>query len=208
MNVKTTVAVAVFSAVTGFVTLAAAAPGNPGHGPAPARAQCDVAGYYAGLGDAMNLSDKAKGAWDKYVKLRTDQCEQHRVWHDKNFAKAPESREAAMKLQAEHMKLRADMLEKKAAARAELDKSLTPEQQQMLDAYEPGAGSRMAGPAPRQHGGRGHRFGPGHGYGPGCSSMGPGYSSGYGPGCGGMRPDCAWRFNGYYRMPDRGGCWW
>ena len=104
-----------------------------------------------------------------------------------------------MRFRAEHMKVRADMLEQIASARELLDKSLTPEQQAMMDEYEPrygvgpgygrGMGPRAGMNGPRHHY-RGHRgdwgYGPGcggYGYGPGCAG-GPGCVYNNGPRCG------------------------
>lgn len=95
-----------------------------------------------------------------------------------------------MRFRAEHMKVRADMLEQIASARELLDKSLTPEQQAMMDEYEPrygvgpgygrGMGPRAGMNGPRHHY-RGHRGD--WGYGPGCAG-GPGCVYNNGPRCG------------------------
>ncbi len=187
MTVKTTFAAAVFVITTGTtgIALAASAPEVP-----PCAQQ--MGDVYAELAQEMNLNAQGKASFDKYVAERQKLAQNHWAWHDKN-AKRPTSREEAMKLRADHMKARADMLEGIAAARATLDKSLTTEQQDFLDRYEPGAGMRMGrgyGPGPRHHF-RGHRGD--WGYGPGCGwARG---SDGYGPGCGWARGD-RWGWHG------------
>lgn len=175
MKAKTTFAVAVFAAIAGLAGTTLAAPGAPA---APCSQQ--MAAVYADLAQEMNLSGAAKTAFDKYVAARQQIAEKHYAWMKANTGKRPATREEAMKLRAEHLKNRADMLDQIAAARTELGKSLTAEQKQTLDAYEPrygmGAGkARGMGP----HGMARHHRGHG-GYGSGC-----GYGPGFGPGCAG-----------------------
>ena len=183
MKAKTTFAVAVFAAVAGFagMTFAAAVDGAPC---APRMGE-----VYAQLAQGMQLSGPAKQAFDAYVAARQEIAGKHFAWHEANDGKKPATRAEALKLRAEHMKVRADMLEQIAAARETLDKSLTPEQQQFMNVHEPrygmgaarGMGPR-AGMAPRHH------RGPGCGYG---SGQGAGFGPGYGPGCG-YDPGCVY----------------
>lgn len=183
MKAKTTFAVAVFAAIAGLAGTTIAAPAAAPAAPCVQQMQ----GAYAELAQAMNLTGNAKAAFDKYVAARQQIAEKHYAWMKDKFDKRPATREEAMKLRAEHLKARADMLEQIAAARAELGKSLTPEQKETLNAYEPrygmGAGQGR-GMGPRAMGNRHHR---GHGgYGPGC-----GYGPGFGPGCAGG-PGCVY----------------
>lgn len=194
MKAKTTFAVAVFAAVAGFagMTFAAASDGAPC---APRMGE-----VYAQLAQDMQLSGPAKQAFDAYVAARQEIAGKHFAWHEANGGKMPSTRAEALKLRAEHMKIRADMLEQIAAAHETLDKSLTPEQQQFMNVHEPRYGMGMgprAGMAPRHHRGPGCGYGPGQGvgYGPGC-----GYGPGFGPGCG--APGCV-----YGNGPRNGDDW-
>ena len=182
MTVKTTFAAAVFAITAGAATAALAA--TTPNVPPCAQQMGDV---YAELAQEMNLTGNAKAAFDKYVAARQKIAADHWAWHEKND-KRPATREEAMKLRADHMKVRADMLEDITNARAALDKSLTPEQQDILDSYEPGYGM---GP------GYGPGYGPGNGYGPGPRHHFRGHRGdwGYGPGCGWARGD-RWGWHG------------
>lgn len=184
MKAKTTFAVAVFAAIAGFSATTFAA----------TQAPCipQMGQDYAELAQSMNLNAAAKTAFDKYVAARQQIAQKHFEWIEANQGKRPATAEEAMKLRAEHLKNRADMLEQIAAARTTLDKSLTPEQREMMDEYEPrygmgqgygrGMGPRAGMPGPRHHY-RGHRGDWGWGYGPGCAG-GPGCVYGNGPRCG------------------------
>lgn len=188
MKAKTTFAVAVFAAITGFAATTFAA--------APCAQQ--MGSDYAELAQEMQLTGPAKTAFDKYVAARQQIAEKHYAWMQDNTGKRPATREEALKLRAEHLKNRAAMLEQIAAARAELDKSLTPEQKEVMNAYEPrygmgtgygrGMGPRAGMGAGRYHH-RGYGYGQGYGYGPGfgpgCPGAGAGCVYGPGPRCGG-----------------------
>lgn len=198
MKVKTPLAAVAFAAIAGFAGMAFAASNTA---PTTTNAPCaeQMRADYAELAQAMNLTGPAKQAFDKYVASRQDIASKHYAWHEAKNGKRPANREEAMRFRAEHMKVRADMLEQIASAREVLDKSLTPEQQAMMDEYEPryamgpgygrgmGPGAGMNGP---RHHYRGHRgdwgYGPGcggYGYGPGCAG-GPGCVYNNGPRCG------------------------
>ena len=146
MKVKTPLAAVAFAAIAGFAGMAFAASNTA---PTTTNAPCaeQMRADYAELAQAMNLTGPAKQAFDKYVASRQDIASKHYAWHEAKNGKRPANREEAMRFRAEHMKVRADMLEQIASAREVLDKSLTPEQQAMMDEYEP-------------------RYGMGPGYGP------------------------------------------
>lgn len=181
MKVKTPLAAVAFAAIAGFAGMAFAASNTA---PTTTNAPCaeQMRADYAELAQAMNLTGPAKQAFDKYVASRQDIASKHYAWHEAKNGKRPANREEAMRFRAEHMKVRADMLEQIASAREVLDKSLTPEQQAMMDEYEPrygmgpgygrGMGPRAGMNGPRCGDGWGWH-GPRHGYG----------QYGYGPGC-------------------------
>ncbi len=204
MNTKTTFAVAAFTAIAAMAGTAFAATDAPAAPAFPCEAA--MTGAYAELAQSMRLTGPAKSAFDKYVNAREAIAAKHHAQMLKNYAQRPASADEAIKLRAERLKSRAAMLEELAAARATLEKSLTAEQKEMLDAYEPrfGMGAGMGrGMGPCHHRG----YGPGYGMGPGCAGgpgcvygtgtrggdgwgwhgprhgygMGQGY--GYGPGC-------------------------
>ena len=168
MKVKTPLAAVAFATIAGFAGMAFAASNAA---PTTTNAPCveQMRADYAELAQAMNLTGPAKQAFDKYVASRQEIAGKHFAWHEARDGKRPANREEAMRFRAEHMKVRADMLEQIASARELLDKSLTPEQQAMMDEYEPRYG---VGPG----------YG-GYGYGPGCAG-GPGCVYNNGPRCG------------------------
>ena len=173
MKVKTPLAAVAFATIAGFAGMAFAASNAA---PTTTNAPCveQMRADYAELAQAMNLTGPAKQAFDKYVASRQEIAGKHFAWHEARDGKRPANREEAMRFRAEHMKVRADMLEQIASARELLDKSLTPEQQAMMDEYEPrygvgpgygrGMGPRAGMNGPRHHY-RGHRGD--WGYGPG-----------------------------------------
>lgn len=180
MKAKTTFAVAMFAAVAGFAGMTFAAPADV----APCASR--MGNVYEQLAQGMQLSAPAKQAFDAYVAARQKIAGEHFAWHEANGGKMPATRAQALKQRAEHLKVRAEMLEQIAAARETLDKSLTAEQQQFLNAHEPRFGMGMRegrGQAPRAG------MGPGHHRGPGCG-RGPAAEPGYGPGCG--APGCVY----------------
>lgn len=194
-----------------FAAAVSAAPGCPGLPPA-APASDDASAYYAEIGQELNLTAQQKGVWERYTQARDKAVAEHRAWHEANRPPARGDRQAHIEHRAQHEQLKGRLLADVGKARAELVKTLTPEQRDVLDASEPRGPEGMieAGPrrAPAAAPGYGPGYGPRHGWRHGGrhhGGYGPGYGPGgcgYAPGCGwyeGGRPCGAWGHDGHWR---------
>lgn len=174
--------------------------------------QANLQDTYAALAGELNLTDKNKAAYDNYVKVRVQAAVDHATWHNQAVPGEP-GRQARLERRAEHDQLRAKTSAALAKARADLIKTMTPEQVKALDEQEPAfRRDRRMGPGQDRPCDTGRRpcetgfGGPGMAA-PGASgpcpmrSPGPGYwhghrhgdGDGYGWGMRGHRgPGCGW----------------
>lgn len=146
--------------------------------------KANLADEYASLAQYINLGDKSKKAFDRYVDARVKADVEHAQWHNKNVPNA-DTRQAMLDWRSAHDDMRASLNDRVVKLRGELVKTMTPEQVAAFDRYEPApmAGCGMRG---RMGGWHGHMRGyhmngdwQGHGYG-----YGHGDGHRRGPGCG------------------------
>ncbi|WP_443743234.1 Spy/CpxP family protein refolding chaperone [Sutterella sp.] len=156
----------------GALCVAGAAVAAPWHhGEDAPRGDAPCAGYsaedvraagWASMERILTLKPEQQAAWKAYVEARTALDQMPGAKFDKPAVDV----QTRLERRAQVAKIRADLLGKTAAARAELFKALSPEQKYVLESYElmhSGHGMR-GGDKPRVpqgfHGPRG--FGPGH----------------------------------------------
>lgn len=209
---KTTWIAVALAGIFATSVINAAPPPPPSASVPPCVAQIDttmvanqVTAYFEQLQASLNLSAEQKKSFDDYVKVRAKVASDWAQWRNENAGKgrAMTTRQERLEHHQARVTTEANLLKSLTGARAKFVKTLTPEQVQMLDAYEPGwkgmgpkgprhAMGRPCGMAPR---GPHHGMGPGYGMGP-HPGMGPhhgmgphrGMGPGYGMGPGGACP--------------------
>lgn len=165
-----------------------------------AAVQANLEDAYASLAGIMELNDKTKAVFDRYVQVRIKADVEHAQWHNQHRLQK-EARQAVMAWRLAHDELKVKLNGNVVKLRGELVAALTPEQLAKLDRYEPAAM-------------RGCGMGRGMGWGPqgNCAGHRMGYRQG--PGCN-MAPDCMMHqgpHRGYHMQgPQDGrgpGCRW
>lgn len=144
--------------------------------------RANLTDQYASLAKYIGVGEKSRAAYDRYVEARVKASVEHALWHNKNVPNA-DTRQGLMSWRNAHDQLRTKLNDRVIGLRADLIKTMTPEQVARFDRYEP---TSMSGCA-MGYGPRGGFTGPGfHGHmrdghmNPDCQ----GYQGRRGPGCG------------------------